>query len=256
MLRIKSACVVVAFTGLFSASAYAEQCEGPNGNCGAAPIEASNDTIVAPVSFGEKPLQLADASQAQTPTLSERVAARRASPRSRGGSVYGGFGNQVFATAGAVFAAEDDNADLDALGLSGTFGYRHRIGGARRSVVWVQPTGVYFRDTQRQTITGIELRDTFTGIGGLIALGYGYQIGPVMPFATVGAGPLRLRTEIDDGIVDLNSSELTVGYAGSAGFQTKIIDDLSLEVSYRYLGSVRDDVLGFHSVEAGVAYRF
>ncbi|MEM9262557.1 MAG: hypothetical protein AAGA22_03175 [Pseudomonadota bacterium] len=123
MLRIKSACVVVAFTGLFSASAYAEQCEGPNGNCGAAPIEASNDAIVGPVSFGEKPFQLADASQAQSPTLSERVAARRASPRSRGGSVYGGFGNQVFATAGAVFAAEDDNADLDALGLSGTFGY-------------------------------------------------------------------------------------------------------------------------------------
>ncbi len=167
-----------------------------------------------------------------------------------------GFRNEAFVRAGALFAGHESDGDFDPLGQSATLGYRRRIAQTGRGTWWVQPEFVYFRDTDRFDVVGVEVKRTFSGVGGLVSLGYGFDLGPVTPFATVGAGPLNIETEVDDTFLTQSVDELTVGYAATVGVRTPLVGSLSLEGAYRYLGSVRTDVFGLHSVEVGVSYSF
>lgn len=209
----------------------------------------------------------ASASDAGRAPNLKRTASNEAAPRRRAAapgsakrdgerSIYGDFSNAAFIRGGVLFAAHQNDETLDPLGQSATLGYRRRIARRGRGVVWVGPELVYFRDTEDFDVVGVEVERTFSGVGGLLTFGYGYDLGLVRPFASVGAGPLNIETEVDDTFVTRTDDELTVGYAGVVGVQTRLLDSLSLEAGYRYLGSVRTDVIGLHSVEVGVSYSF
>ncbi|MBI1392470.1 MAG: outer membrane beta-barrel protein [Alphaproteobacteria bacterium] len=174
----------------------------------------------------------------------------------RSRSIYEGFGNAVFARAGVAFAADESNADRDAFGVSGTLGYRRGIARKGRSVFWIEPAAVYFSDSQTTNVGAASFETTFSGTGALLSLGYAYDLGRISPFATAGAGALKIETEVDDGFSEVSTGEMSVGYAGVAGVQARLFDDLALEAAYRYLGSVRTDIIGIHSLEVGVSYRF
>ena len=172
-------------------------------------------------------------------------------------SVYDSYGSTLYMRGGALIAGHTDWGDLDVLGATVSVGLRQRVHGKNRKLsVFVQPELVYFRDAYCYTVDDVHIEETFFGYGSMLSLGVAYDLSAVTLFGSVGGGPLRVETDTDDGSVVQNYGDTRVGYTGVAGLETQILDRLYFEAAYRYLGAVREDVMGLHSLEAGVNFKF
>jgi opacity protein-like surface antigen len=66
---------------------------------------------------------------------------------------------------------------------------------------------------------------------------------------------VHVKTEIDNGITPLASSNIELAYGARAGVAFPIRRNWSLEAGYRLLGATNDDIKT-HSGEIGLTYRF
>ncbi len=176
--------------------------------------------------------------------------------QNRSGSVYGSFGQAAYVRGGALFAGHVTDDTFDTFGHSLTAGYRKPFKVNGRFAWSIQPEIAYFKDASRIDVAGFPVESTFWGLAGLISMHWAYDLDFVVPFASVGVGPLLLETDVSDGISAFEDNTIAVGYSGVAGFQTPITDVIAIEAAYRYLGATRAEVFGFHTAEIGVSYRF
>lgn len=82
------------------------------------------------------------------------------------------------------------------------------------------------------------------------------QLGPVTPFISAGIGPSYNRTSFDDGVTQLSSGSVGLGYSGRAGVEAQLIGRFSVEAAYRYLNATSDAAVAQHSGEVGLNYNF
>lgn len=157
-------------------------------------------------------------------------------------------GGQTFASGGGAALADGEGAKLFAAG------YRARIG--RSSPVSFEGEVVWQRDKDLVTIGVGQEQATRRAISGLMSLRYdGPKFGPVRPYVSGGVGPVHVKTEIDNGVTPLASSNIELAYGARAGVSVPIRRNLSMEAGYRLLGATNDDIKT-HSGEIGLTYRF
>ncbi|MGF1544894.1 MAG: outer membrane protein [Parvularculaceae bacterium] len=174
----------------------------------------------------------------------------------RWGSVYDGYGNAVFASAGHAFAAHTSDGDFDVSGFSGGGGYRRAFLRRAGFRFFFQPEIVYVRESEGVDILGVEIDNTLWGLAGLLSTRVEYPNAFLTPFVSAGVGPAYFETVVDDGISKIKDGELAVGYGARAGVERAITRQISLEAAYRYLGATREQAIGFHGAEIGVNYNF
>ncbi len=189
--------------------------------------------------------------------------ARRASQRKAkrngsvsGGSIYGQYGNGVFARGSYVFGAHTSDGALDVDAIGASFGYRRKIAGSGRIAWYLQPNIVWQREASEIDVVGVPIDQAFWGLSGLISARMEYRTRLVTPFFEAGIGPSYFETVVDDSVTKVTNGNLAAGYSGVVGFETRVTDRFAIETSYRYLGALREQAIGFHSAEIGASYRF
>jgi opacity protein-like surface antigen len=157
-------------------------------------------------------------------------------------------GGYSFAASGGAALADAKGAKLFAAG------YRARIGKA--SPVSFEGEVVWQRDKDLVTIGVGQEQATRRAISGLMSLRYDApKLGPVRPYFSGGVGPVHVKTEIDNGVSPLASSNIELAYGARAGVTFPIRRNWSLDAGYRLLGATNDDIKT-HSGEIGLTYRF
>lgn len=133
-------------------------------------------------------------------------------------------------------------------------GYRARIG--NRLPISFEGEVVFQRDRD-PVIIGIGQEEaTRRAISGMLSLRYdGPKFGPVRPYVSGGVGPVHVKTQIDNGVTPLASSNIELGYGARVGVALPVSDRWSVEAGYRLLGATNDDIKT-HSGEIGISYSF
>jgi opacity protein-like surface antigen len=157
-------------------------------------------------------------------------------------------GGYSFASSGGAALADGKGAKLFAAG------YRAPIG--RSTPISFEGEVVWQRDKDLVTIGVGQEQATRRAISGLMSLRYdGPKLGPVRPYVSGGVGPVHVKTEIDNGVSPLSSSNIELAYGARAGVSFPIHRNWSLDAGYRLLGATNDDIKT-HSGEIGLTYRF
>ena len=156
-------------------------------------------------------------------------------------------GGYSFASSGAGLA-DGSGAPLYSAG------YRARIGD--RLPISFEGEVVFQRDRD-PVIIGIGQEEaTRRAISGMLSLRYdGPKLGPVRPYFSGGVGPAHVKTQIDNGVTPLASSNIELGYGARVGVALPVNDRWSVEAGYRLLGATNDDIKT-HSGEIGISYSF
>lgn len=133
-------------------------------------------------------------------------------------------------------------------------GYRARIG--NRLPISFEGEVVFQRDRD-PVIIGIGQEEaTRRAISGMLSLRYdGPKFGPVRPYVSGGVGPVHVKTQIDNGVTPLASSNIELGYGARVGVALPVFERWSVEAGYRLLGATNDDIKT-HSGEIGISYSF
>lgn len=171
------------------------------------------------------------------------------------GSVYDSFGKQtVFVRGGYVLLSHGDltpdgsNTPIFSVGWRrnwwGDFQFESEI--------------VYTRDAELAFIGAGDADVSRLGIVGLLGIRWE---GPQLwwgldPFISGGFGPSYYRFAFDDGVSQISSGEVGLGYSGRAGVEKQLFSRFSLEAAYRYLNATSDAAVGQHSAELGLNYNF
>jgi len=178
---------------------------------------------------------------------------RKASKRTRSGSVYSSYGQKVFVRGGYSFAGHGAGA-FSETGPIIAAGYGRPIDLFGDSVS-IEGEIVYVSNSDTVDILGIPVQNDLWGLTGLVSLRW-QPAGNIAPFASLGVGPAYYSTEVTGGGLDASGSDLFLGYSARAGAVASIGDQFSLEAGYRYLGAALNGTIGYHAAEVGVNYEF
>jgi opacity protein-like surface antigen len=190
----------------------------------------------------------AAAASALAPSATAAVTQERPALRDKRSQAVFLRGGYSFASGGGAALADGKGAKLFAAG------YRARIG--ESSPVSFEGEVIWQRDKDLVTIGVGQEQATRRAISGLMSLRYDApKLGPVRPYVSGGVGPVHVKTEIDNGVSPLASSNIELAYGARAGVTFPIHRNWSLDAGYRLLGATNDDIKT-HSGEIGLTYRF
>ena len=196
----------------------------------------------------------ADAREACVKTSSGEVVCGRQTAGKKG-SVYDSFNQQsVFVRGGYVLLSHEDAIPNGANTPIYSVGYRRHWWGDFHFETEI----VYNRDAELAFIGAGDADVSTLGLVGL--LGARWE-GPQLwwgldPFVSAGFGPSYYRFKFDDGLTQISSGEVGLGYSGRAGVEKHLFSRFSLEAAYRYLNATSDAAVGQHSAELGLNYNF
>ena len=160
----------------------------------------------------------------------------------------------LFVRGGYSFAASGQGLADGAGAPLYSAGYRAKI--SQRLPISFEGEVVFQRDKDLVLIGIGQEEATRRAISGLIGLRYdGPKFGPVQTYLSGAVGPVHVKTQIDNGVTPLASSNIELGYGARAGVSLPVNDNWSIEAGYRLLGATNDDIKT-HSAELGVSRRF
>ena len=172
------------------------------------------------------------------------------------GSIYGGYGGQVFLRGGYTFFGKDARNPNSAGMPHFSAGYRRPIfPGSRFSL---EGEVLYHKDSEVAFIGVGDADVSVTGLVGLASLrwdGAEFAWG-MAPFVSIGFGPGYYKYKFDDGTTAIKTSQVGLSYSGRVGVEKDLMDKLSFEAAYRYLNSTTDAGVGQHAAELGLNYAF
>lgn len=189
-------------------------------------------------------MRLAQAGQKSVYKSSDQ---RRPSLRDGGAQALFVRGGYSFASSGAGLA-DGSGANLYSAG------YRARIG--NRLPISFEGEVVFQRDKDPVIIGLGQEEATRRAISGMLSLRYdGPKLGPVRPYVSGGVGPVHVKSQIDNGVTPLATSNIELAYGARVGVALPVAKRWSVEAGYRLLGATNDDIKT-HSAELGLSYSF
>lgn len=210
--------------------------------------QVRQNTESAPVSV---PAALApDTAPAVGPESAPSLAGK-AEKAARHPSVYGGYGQKVFLRGGYGFSDYGDGLEKGAVFSAG---YSRKVNKAGSGAMSVEAE-VIAAIGEDEATPGVDVETRHVAL--LASLRYdGAPGGAVNPFLSLGVGPAHQAIEVETGALSSKDSKIVLGYTARAGLETTMLEALSLEAAYRYLGFYDDDASAVHAAEIGVNYAF